>query len=153
MAHIEVGRQVLMNFYEMIEDLVKLERAPKMEGRRLTMLLASKVVPQPKPPPKPEGGAGKLPKVTPPPKSDGGAAKKPALASIEIAEPAKPAAPHEVAPSSEASTASGTETPVAPAKPPEAAAAPQEADIPPPEAPAPEPAEPAAKPDAASGTP
>ena len=45
MAHIDVGRKVLLAFAEMLEDLSKVERHPKMEGRRLTMLLTSKVGP------------------------------------------------------------------------------------------------------------
>lgn len=41
MAHIEVGRAVLAQFMSQLEDLCKVERMPKMEGRRLTMLLHS----------------------------------------------------------------------------------------------------------------
>ncbi len=45
MAHIQVGRGVLMSFAEKLADLSKVERAPKMEGRRLTMLLNSTAAP------------------------------------------------------------------------------------------------------------
>ncbi len=42
MAHIEVGKQVLLQFAESLADVSKLERGAKMEGRKLTMLLTSK---------------------------------------------------------------------------------------------------------------
>jgi len=41
MAHIDVGRGKLLAFAEDLAELSKVERMPKMEGRRLTMLLTS----------------------------------------------------------------------------------------------------------------
>ena len=52
MAHIDVGRAVLLKFAEQLSDLSKVERAPKMEGRRLTMLLLSTAPPIQKKEPK-----------------------------------------------------------------------------------------------------
>jgi translation initiation factor IF-3 len=45
MAHIDVGRQKLDAFAAMLEDISKVERRAKMEGRRMTMLLNSTKVP------------------------------------------------------------------------------------------------------------
>ncbi|MFO0983817.1 MAG: translation initiation factor IF-3 [Planctomycetota bacterium] len=39
MAHIDVGREVMQEFMKGLEDVAKVERAPKMEGKRMTMLL------------------------------------------------------------------------------------------------------------------
>lgn len=42
MAHTEMGRAVLEKFFAEIEDLAKIEQQPRMEGRRMNMLLAKK---------------------------------------------------------------------------------------------------------------
>ncbi len=47
MAHQSVGREVLLQFASKLEELSKVERSPKMEGRRLTMLLSPTLVPPP----------------------------------------------------------------------------------------------------------
>ncbi len=40
MAHQDVGRQVMMRFLEMVSDIAKVEREPRLEGRRMNMILA-----------------------------------------------------------------------------------------------------------------
>ncbi len=40
MAHQEVGLDVMRRFYEMIEDLAKIEREPRQEDRRMIMVVA-----------------------------------------------------------------------------------------------------------------
>lgn len=52
MAYQNLGREVLERVVEMLEDVAKLERAPRMEGRRMNILLARKpgYVPKPKTP-------------------------------------------------------------------------------------------------------
>lgn len=51
MAYQNLGRAVLERVVEMLEDVAKLERAPRMEGRRMNILLARRpgYVPKPKP--------------------------------------------------------------------------------------------------------
>lgn len=51
MAYQSLGRAVLERVVEMLEDVAKLERAPRMEGRRMNILLARRpgYVPKPKP--------------------------------------------------------------------------------------------------------
>ncbi len=39
MSHIELGRDVLMRFAEQLKDLSTVERVPKLEGKRMTLLL------------------------------------------------------------------------------------------------------------------
>jgi translation initiation factor IF-3 len=39
MSHMELGRNVLMRFAAELADLSSVERAPKLEGRRMTLLL------------------------------------------------------------------------------------------------------------------
>jgi translation initiation factor IF-3 len=39
MAHIDLGRNLLIRFSEELADLSSVERMPKMEGRRMTLLL------------------------------------------------------------------------------------------------------------------
>jgi translation initiation factor IF-3 len=39
MAHIELGRNLLLRFAAELEDVSSVERLPKMEGRRMTLLL------------------------------------------------------------------------------------------------------------------
>lgn len=50
MAYQSLGREVLERVVEMLEEVAKLERAPRMEGRRMNILLARKpgYVPRPK---------------------------------------------------------------------------------------------------------
>ena len=42
MAHKELGRALLDRMVQDLHDVAKVERAPKQEGRRMTMLLAHK---------------------------------------------------------------------------------------------------------------
>lgn len=42
MTHTEMGRAVLEKFYNELEDLAKIEQQPRMEGRRMHILLAKK---------------------------------------------------------------------------------------------------------------
>ena len=42
MAHRELGQDVLSRFAAYLEDVTKVEREPKMEGRRMIMILAPK---------------------------------------------------------------------------------------------------------------
>ncbi len=40
MAHTEIGREVMMRFYESLKDICTIESEPKLEGRNMTMMLA-----------------------------------------------------------------------------------------------------------------
>ncbi len=42
MAHTELGREVLMKFYERLEDIADVFQTPKLDGRVMTMLLVPK---------------------------------------------------------------------------------------------------------------
>ena len=42
MAHTEMGRGVLEKFYNELEDIAKVEQQPRMEGRRMHIMLAKK---------------------------------------------------------------------------------------------------------------
>ena len=42
MAHTEIGREVMMRFYESLKDISEIESEPKLEGRNMTMMLAPK---------------------------------------------------------------------------------------------------------------
>ena len=42
MAHMNNGRVVMDNFAERLSDISVIEKAPKMEGRSMTMVLAEK---------------------------------------------------------------------------------------------------------------
>lgn len=42
MGHTEIGRRVLDEFVEMVEDYGEVDKKPKMEGRNMTMFLAPK---------------------------------------------------------------------------------------------------------------
>src|SRR5262245_32764663 len=39
LAHIDAGREVMQEFMKGLEDIAKVERPPKLEGKRMTMLL------------------------------------------------------------------------------------------------------------------
>jgi len=41
MAHQEVGKAVMMRFLEMISDIAKMEREPRLEGRRMNMIVVA----------------------------------------------------------------------------------------------------------------
>ena len=41
-SHSELGREVMMDFYKKVEEACTMERQPKVEGRSMTMVLASK---------------------------------------------------------------------------------------------------------------
>ncbi|MCA8969836.1 MAG: translation initiation factor IF-3 [Planctomycetes bacterium] len=40
MAHQEVGLDVMRRFYEQLEDIAKIEREPRLEGRRMNMIVS-----------------------------------------------------------------------------------------------------------------
>lgn len=42
MAHTEIGREVMIRFYESLKDISEIESEPKLEGRNMTMMLAPK---------------------------------------------------------------------------------------------------------------
>ena len=42
MAHMAGGRKVLEQFAEMLSDVAVMEKAPKLEGRSMTMFLTEK---------------------------------------------------------------------------------------------------------------
>lgn len=42
MAHTDLGREVLENFYKELEDIAQVEKKPKLEGRSMTMILTPK---------------------------------------------------------------------------------------------------------------
>lgn len=42
MAHLELGRSLLVNFAESLADVAKMEAPPKLEGRRMSVLLIPK---------------------------------------------------------------------------------------------------------------
>lgn len=72
MARIERGRDSLVRFAEELEDVAKIEQAPRMEGRRMNMIVAPKV-----------GGGGS------PSKGDGKGKQKPARSSDGAGAPSK----------------------------------------------------------------
>ena len=43
LQHIEEGRRIIQGMLEKLVDLAKVERAPSMEGKRMTAMLAPKV--------------------------------------------------------------------------------------------------------------
>lgn len=42
MAHVEVGKGIVESIIEQLEDVAKVEKPPKMEGRRMSAILAPK---------------------------------------------------------------------------------------------------------------
>lgn len=40
LAHIDIGKEVIMKFASRLEDIAKMEQEPKMEGRNMSLLLA-----------------------------------------------------------------------------------------------------------------
>ncbi len=42
LAHVDIGQRVLERLLEKVKDICNVERAPKMEGRNMTMILAPK---------------------------------------------------------------------------------------------------------------
>ena len=40
MAHTEIGKEVMLRFYEALKDVCTIESEPKLEGRNMTMMLA-----------------------------------------------------------------------------------------------------------------
>ena len=42
LQHIEEGRRIIMRILEKLTDLAKVEKAPSMEGKRMTAMLAPK---------------------------------------------------------------------------------------------------------------
>ena len=42
MAHKEVGHQVINHVYDLLKDIAKIEAGTRMEGKRMTMMLAKK---------------------------------------------------------------------------------------------------------------
>jgi len=43
MQHIEEGQRIILNMLEKLQDLAKVEKAPSMEGKRMTAMLAPRV--------------------------------------------------------------------------------------------------------------
>lgn len=60
MAHTEIGTQLLNDFAEKCAEIAVLDKAPKLEGRNMSIFLSPKPVTQPKKPAKP-----KQPKAAP----------------------------------------------------------------------------------------
>ena len=54
MAHTEIGEVLLKNFAEKCAEIATLDKAPKLEGRNMTIFLSPKPVTQPKKPAKPK---------------------------------------------------------------------------------------------------
>ena len=42
LAHVDIGQRVLEKLLERVKDMCNVERAPKMEGRNMTMILSPK---------------------------------------------------------------------------------------------------------------
>lgn len=42
MAHTELGKEVLLRFYEKLKDIADIDQSPKLDGRTMTMLLVPK---------------------------------------------------------------------------------------------------------------
>jgi len=108
MAYQSLGRDVLMRVVEMLSDLARLERTPRMEGRRMNLLLARIPGAQSKPTKAEESavddGSQKQESYEPEPPeaepaviSDGDAPKDDSAPAAEpeaaVAEPETPAAP------------------------------------------------------------
>ena len=54
MAHTEIGEVLLKDFAEKCAEIAKLDKAPKLEGRNMTIFLSPKPVTPPKKPAKPK---------------------------------------------------------------------------------------------------
>ena len=54
MAHTEIGAQLLKEFAEKCADIANMDKAPKLEGRNMSMFLSPKPVTPPKKPAKPK---------------------------------------------------------------------------------------------------
>ena len=54
MAHTDIGEVLLRNFAEKCADIANLDKAPKLEGRNMSMFLSPKPQPPPKKPAKPK---------------------------------------------------------------------------------------------------
>ena len=54
MAHTEIGAQLLKDFAEKCADIANMDKAPKLEGRNMSMFLSPKPVTPPKKPAKPK---------------------------------------------------------------------------------------------------
>ncbi len=54
MAHTEIGEELLKNFAEKCAEIATLDKAPKLEGRNMTIFLSPKPVTPPKKPAKPK---------------------------------------------------------------------------------------------------
>ena len=54
MAHTEIGAQLLKTFAEKCADIANMDKAPKLEGRNMSMFLSPKPVTPPKKPAKPK---------------------------------------------------------------------------------------------------
>ena len=42
MGHTQIGREVLKDFFKLVEEAGEIEKKPKMEGRNMTMFLSPK---------------------------------------------------------------------------------------------------------------
>ena len=54
MAHTDIGAQLLKDFAEKCADIANMDKAPKLEGRNMSMFLSPKPVTPPKKPAKPK---------------------------------------------------------------------------------------------------
>jgi len=138
MAHQDVGRQVMMRFLEMVSDIAKVEREPRLEGRRMNMILClSKKRPKASDKGAAKAAAAKAAaKAAPKASSKSKATEAPAAAAPAPAPAPAPAAAPAPAP------APAAEAPQVPPAAPPAAAPP--AAVPPAPAPADAPSEPTA---------
>ena len=105
MAYQDLGRQVLMKVAEAVEDLAKVERQPRLEGRRMNLMLSRK-----------PGAPKKAAKEQAPAPAEGGATPEPAPAAgaapaAEAAtDPAPGAGGEPAAPSSPSPSGGGERT-------------------------------------------
>lgn len=58
MAHKDIGMDLCMDFADALVDMSSVEQRPKMEGRQMSMILASKFKPKPRPEKKAQGEDG-----------------------------------------------------------------------------------------------
>jgi len=49
MAHKDIGMDICMDFADALQEMSAVEQRPKMEGRQMSMILASKFKPKPRP--------------------------------------------------------------------------------------------------------
>ena len=85
-SHPELGRRILDDIAERVEEYAKVEAYPRLDGRNMTMVLG------------PDGKKGKSKKKSPAPEADAGGETAPAAAPVAAEPSATPAAAPEPAP-------------------------------------------------------